>query len=75
MLIDEELVRLSQQGDIDAFEQLISKYQQKIYNIAYRLMGNPHDAGDLAQEAMIKVYKSIRSFRLDASFSTCFIIL
>lgn len=70
MLIDDELVRLSQQGDIDAFEQLISKYQQKIYNIAYRLMGNPHDAGDLAQEALIKVYKSIRSFRLDASFST-----
>lgn len=70
MLMDDELVKRSQQGDIDAFEQLISKYQQKIYNIAYRLMGNPHDAGDLAQEALIKVYKSIRSFRLDASFST-----
>ncbi|HHT63268.1 MAG: RNA polymerase sigma factor [Bacillota bacterium] len=70
MYTDEELVRKSQKGDIAAFEQLISKYQQKIYNIAYRLMGNPHDAGDLAQEALIKVYKSIGSFRLDASFST-----
>jgi RNA polymerase sigma-70 factor (ECF subfamily) len=70
MYTDEELVRKSQKGDIAAFEQLISKYQQKIYNSAYRLMGNPHDAGDLAQEALIKVYKSIGSFRLDASFST-----
>jgi len=70
MYTDEELVRKSQKGDINAFEQLISKYQQKIYNIAYRLMGNPHDASDLAQEALIKVYKSIGSFRLDASFST-----
>lgn len=70
MLLDEELVRRSQKGDIDAFEQLISKYQQKIYNIAYRLMGNPYDANDLAQEALIKVYRSIGGFRLDASFST-----
>ncbi|MGI6684658.1 MAG: RNA polymerase sigma factor [Bacillota bacterium] len=70
MFTDEELVRKSQKGDIDAFEQLISKYQQKIYNIAYRLMGNSHDAYDLAQEALIKVYKSIGNFRLDASFST-----
>jgi len=69
-MIDEELIRLSQQGDIDAFEQLISKYQQKVYTIAYRLMGNPHDASDLAQEALIKVFKSIKSFRGDAAFST-----
>ncbi len=67
---DDQLVRRSQKGDIDAFEQLIAKYQQKIYNIAYRLMANSHDASDLAQEALIKVYKSIGSFRLDASFST-----
>ncbi len=66
----EELVRRSQQGDIAAFEELISQHQQKTYNIAYRLMGNHHDAGDLAQEALIKVYKSIGSFRYDSSFST-----
>lgn len=71
MLInDEDLVKRSQQGDINAFEQLISKYQQKVYNIAYRLMGNAEDASDLAQEAFIKTYKSIKNFRGDASFST-----
>jgi len=71
MLIrDEDLIKRSRQGDIEAFEQLISKYQQKVYNIAYRLMGNPHDANDLAQEALIKVFKSIKNFRGDASFGT-----
>ncbi|MGI6678769.1 MAG: RNA polymerase sigma factor [Dehalobacterium sp.] len=70
MRTDEDLVRLSQQGDIAAFEELISQHQQKTYNIAYRLMGNHHDANDLAQEALIKVYKSIGSFRQDSSFST-----
>lgn len=70
LICDKELIKRSQQGDIEAFEQLISKYQQKVYNIAYRLIGNTHDAGDLAQEALIKVFKSIKSFRGDASFST-----
>ncbi|MGI6712506.1 MAG: RNA polymerase sigma factor [Bacillota bacterium] len=70
LICDKELIKRSQQGDIEAFEQLISKYQQKVYNIAYRLIGNTHDACDLAQEALIKVFKSIKSFRGDASFST-----
>ena len=65
-----ELVSRSQAGDIDAFEELIAKYQSKIFNIAYRLAGNPHDASDLAQEALIKIYRSIGSFRGEAAFST-----
>jgi len=65
-----ELVSKSQAGDIAAFEELIAKYQSKIYNIAYRLSGNPHDASDLAQEALIKIYRSIGSFRGEAAFST-----
>ena len=70
LVSDEELVKRSKLGDAEAFEQLIARHQQKVYNIAYRLMGNPHDAGDLAQEALIKVYKSIGKFRGEASFST-----
>lgn len=65
-----DLVSRSQAGDIDAFEELIAKYQSKIFNIAYRLAGNPHDASDLAQEALIKIYRSIGSFRGEAAFST-----
>jgi RNA polymerase sigma-70 factor (ECF subfamily) len=68
--LDVDLVALSQQGDIYAFEELIKNHKSKIYNTAYRLTGNHHDASDLAQEAIIKIYKSITGFRGDASFGT-----
>ncbi|MGI6361991.1 MAG: sigma-70 family RNA polymerase sigma factor [Bacillota bacterium] len=67
---DNELLKKSQQGDVEAFEELISAYQQRIYNTAYRLMANPHDAADMAQEAMIKIYKALPKFRGEASLST-----
>lgn len=70
LVSDEQLVQRSQQGDVAAFEALIGKYQQRVYNIAFRLMGNHHDASDLAQEALIKVYRSIGKFRGESSFTT-----
>jgi len=70
LVSDEVLIQRSQQGDIAAFEALIGKHQQRVYSIAYRLMGNHHDASDLAQEALIKVYRSISKFRGEAAFST-----
>lgn len=57
-------------GEIAAFEQLIEAYQRKIFNIALRMVGNYDDAGDLAQEVLIRIYKSIRSFKEQSSFST-----
>ena len=47
------LIRKSQQGDMDAFEQLILLYEKKVYTIAYKYMGNHEDASDIAQEALI----------------------
>lgn len=64
------LIQKSQQGDMDAFEQLLLRYEKKVYTIAYKYMGNPEDASDAAQEAMIKAYQSIGSFRGEASFGT-----
>jgi RNA polymerase sigma-70 factor (ECF subfamily) len=64
------LVAKSKKGNIDAFEELISGYEKKAYNIAYRIMGNEEDAKDMAQEAFIKIYKSIQNFREESSFST-----
>lgn len=64
------LIRKSQQGDMDAFEQLILLYEKKVYTIAYKYMGNHEDASDIAQEALIKTYQSIGSFRGESSFST-----
>lgn len=70
LIADDELIKRIQLGDMDAFEQLVTQYEKKVYSIAYRLVGNHEDASDLAQEAFIKVFKSIKNFRGDASFST-----
>ena len=65
-----ELIRKSQQGDLNAFEQLLLQYEKRVYTIAYKYMGNHEDAGDMAQEALIKAYRSIGTFRGESSFGT-----
>lgn len=67
---DEILVAQVKSGDLDAFEQLVIRYETKVYTIAYRYVGNYNDASDLAQDAFIRVYRSINSFRGDSSFLT-----
>ena len=64
------LIQKSQGGDLDAFEQLLLRYEKKVYTIAYKYMGNAEDASDLAQEALIKAYQSIGTFRGESSFGT-----
>lgn len=64
------LVSKSKKGDIMAFEQLISAYEKRAYNIAIRMMNNEEDAKDAVQEAFIKIFKSIKGFREESSFST-----
>jgi len=64
------LVKKSQSGDIESFELLISAYDKRAYNIAYRIMGNEEDAKDMAQEALLRIYKSIKDFKGQSSFST-----
>ena len=68
--LENELIKKCQQGDVEAFEKLVSSYEKKVYTIAYRYMGNREEAEDLAQEALIKVFRSIKGFRGEASFST-----
>lgn len=65
-----ELIRLCQAGNVEAFEKLILKHEKQVYTIAYRFMSNHEDACDLAQEALVKAYKSIDRFRGEASFKT-----
>lgn len=66
------LIEKSKNGDIESFEKLIEKYQVVAFNIAYRMLGNKEDASDVAQESLVKVYKSLKSFRGDSNFSTWF---
>lgn len=67
---EKELIKKCQQGDIEAFEKLVLSYQKKVFTITYRYMGRREEAEDLAQEAFIKVYRSIKNFRGESSFST-----
>jgi len=59
---DAVLVRKAQQGDMDAFESLVRKYQQRIYAICRRLTGAHQSADDLAQETFIKAYFALARF-------------
>lgn len=67
---DEELVRLAQNGDPDAFGELVLRYQNKMYGLARRMTDTEEDAEDVIQEAFVKAFNSIGSFRGDSRFST-----
>lgn len=67
---DTPLIRRFQEGDGSAFEELFIKYQSKVFNAAYRMLGNYEDARDMAQEVFIRVHKSLRRFRGDSRFYT-----
>lgn len=66
---DELLVHLSRSGDQEALNELIARYERKIYNFCYRVCGNREDAYDLAQDTFLRVCNSIHSFRGDAPLS------
>ena len=56
-------------GDVNAFETLVKEYEKNVYNLALRMTGNSEDAADMSQEAFIKAYNSLSSFRGDSKFS------
>lgn len=67
---DDILVKKSQAGDYLAFEELVKRYEKKIYNIAYRIMGNQDDASDILQETFIQALRKIKSFKGNSNYST-----
>jgi RNA polymerase sigma-70 factor (ECF subfamily) len=69
-MTDEELVNHVQNGDKEAFSRLIDRYQGKVFRTVVSLVGSHPDAEDLTQEVFLRAYKSIKSFRLQSSFST-----
>ena len=64
------LIERCKRGDLAAFNDLVRKYEKQVYNFAYRLTGNYDDANDVAQDAFLRVFNAIGTFRGDASFST-----
>lgn len=67
---EKALIERCKRGDLAAFNELVKKYEKQVYNFAYRLTGNYDDANDVAQDAFLRVFNAIGSFRGDASFST-----
>jgi len=67
---DAALVQRTQRGDMAAFGQLVSKYQDKVFNTCWRICGNLEDARDLTQEAFLRALESMGSFQRKAGFYT-----
>lgn len=68
--LDSELVRRVQRGDKSAFDALVRKYQHKIAQLVNRYIKDPHEALDVSQDAFIKAYRALPSFRGESAFYT-----
>ena len=64
------LIRAAQDGDHAAFEQLVHAYDQSVLRLAMSLLRSPEDARDVYQEAFLRVFRSLHTFRFDCSFHT-----
>ena len=64
------LVKRARQGDLGAYDDLVRRYQERIYATVYHMTSNHEDANDLAQEAFIKAYQALKSFKGGSSFYT-----
>jgi len=67
---DAALIRAAQQGDGDAFEQLVRAHDEGVLRLAMNLLRSPEDARDVYQEAFLRVYRNLDKFRFDCSFHT-----
>jgi len=67
---EQQLVRRARAGEMDAYDELVRRYQERIYATIYHMTANHEDANDLAQETFIKAYQALKSFKGDSSFFT-----
>jgi RNA polymerase sigma-70 factor, ECF subfamily len=67
---DTYLIERARKGDTEALTELYRRHERRVYNLALRTLGNPWDASDVAQEAFIKAFRNLNSFKGDARFTT-----
>lgn len=67
---DVECVRLVLAGDSAAYRTIVERYKNQVYGVAYRMLGNPEDAEDVAQESFVRAYAKLGSFDHGRKFST-----
>lgn len=69
-LSDQELVAVFQAGDTAAFDEIIDRHALKLYQTAFGLLSNHHDAEEVAQDALVRAFRALNKFRRDASLGT-----
>jgi RNA polymerase sigma-70 factor (ECF subfamily) len=67
---DSHLIQRAREGDSDALTELYRRHERRVYNLALRTLGNPWDAADVAQEAFIKAFRNLDSFKGESRFTT-----
>lgn len=67
---DEQLVARTQAGDVAAFNDLVTRWEEPLYRFVYRYLGDPEDARDICQEAFVRAYTNLEGFRGQAKFSS-----
>lgn len=70
MTDEKVLIRQVLDGDTEAFSQLVTAYEKQVYNLCLRMVNDPEDASDLAQDAFIRAWQGLRFYKFEASFAT-----
>lgn len=70
MTQEQQWIRQAQTGDTEAFRHLVEQYQKMVFALCYDLTGSMHDTEDLSQEVFIKMWRNLKSFRLEAKMSS-----
>ena len=68
--LEGDLVKRARRGDLKAYDELVKRYQERIYATIYHMTSNHEDANDLAQESFIKAFQALKAFRGGSSFYT-----
>jgi RNA polymerase sigma-70 factor (ECF subfamily) len=67
---DERLVRRFQEGSADAFEVLVQRHGTRVYNLCFRILGDPEEAADASQDTFLAALRKLNTFRGDSAFTT-----
>jgi len=67
---EQTLIERAREGDLDAFDGLVRRYEDQVYSVAYRLVGNEDDAADVAQEVFLACFRHLKNYRGESKLST-----
>ena len=70
VLTDADLVTSAQHGDTRAFDELVRRYRDKVYRLAFKILRNEDDAAEALQDAFLSAYRGLRNFKAESTFST-----